>query len=60
MGEKYKQVMLGLNHKTVLNIWKSETVISVALIDGIGRTIVSDIKHNAKKNRTCFINVKHR
>lgn len=61
MAEKRKRVMLDLNQKIeiIKRLKKGETPTSIALIYGVGRTTVNDIKRDAEKNRTCFKNAKH-
>lgn len=51
MSEKRKRVVLGLNQKLeiIKRLRKGETATSVALIYGIGRTTVNDIKRDADK-----------
>ncbi|XP_049958140.1 uncharacterized protein LOC126474706 [Schistocerca serialis cubense] len=51
MSQKRKRVVLGLNQKLeiIKRLRKGETATSVALIYGIGRTTVNDIKRDADK-----------
>jgi hypothetical protein len=49
MAEKRKRVVLDLNQKIeiIKRLKKGETVTSIALIYGVGRTTVNDIKRDA-------------
>jgi DNA invertase Pin-like site-specific DNA recombinase len=51
MAEKHKRVVLDLNQKIeiIKRLKKGETATCIALIYGVGRTTVNDIKHDAEK-----------